>query len=44
MAPEEMLDGTGFTVNSIDEVEQKLTELGIDSDLLDYPWKSDYPL
>jgi hypothetical protein len=44
MATEEMLDGIGYTVTSIDEVEQKLTDLGVDSDLLDYPWKSDYPL
>jgi hypothetical protein len=44
LTPEEMLDGVGFTVGSIEEVEQRLAELNIDSDLLDVPWASDYPL
>jgi hypothetical protein len=44
LAPEEILDGVGHNVASINEIEQKLVELGADSDLLDYPWKSDYPL
>jgi len=44
MTPEEMLDGVGFTVDTIEEVERHLAELNIDSNLLDVPWASDYPL
>lgn len=44
LAPDEVLDPFGVNAGSLEEVEERLAELGIDSDLLDVPWNSDYPL
>jgi hypothetical protein len=44
LAPEDLLDRVLRVADNLDEVETILAELGIDSDSLDAPWHSDYPL
>lgn len=44
LSPDEVLNGTGQTVDKVDDAERVLAEMGADSNQLTEPWKTDYPL
>jgi hypothetical protein len=44
LAPEELVNSEGHIVQTVEDAEDVLRGMGVDPDVLDVPWASDFPL